>query len=123
MANGIPFESALEYLRASLNEKLKDLERDFISFKERDFISFKADIGAQIQTLRRDSRQLVEKQFESERAATAQRSEFERAIDARIENIEILLKRLDATGKWFAGTALSIIGVAATALVLRWLGV
>lgn len=115
MANGIPFESALEYMRDAFNEKLKELERDFFSFR--------AEMAAQIQDLRRDSRQLVEKQFEFERTATAQRSEFEHAIDARIENIEILLKRLDATGKWFAGTALSIIGVAATALVLRWLGV
>lgn len=114
MANGVPFETALEYLKVSFEEKLKDLERDFISIR--------MDFGSQLQEVRRDGRQIVERQYEFEKAVAAGRSEFEKGIDARIENIETLLGRLNTTAKWFAGTALSIAGIVATSFVLRWLG-
>lgn len=96
MPNGIPFEVALEYMRIAFDEKSKDLERDFIGLK--------VDLGSQVQTIRRDNRQAVEKQYE-----------FEKGIDRRIMAIE-------AAVRWIKGATSTIAIAALVALAIKVLG-
>lgn len=114
MANSIPYNTALEYLRDALEEKIKEVERDVVHFR--------MEIGKQIQDVRRDNRQIAEKQFEFEKTATKERSLFEKSIDKRIGQMEEILLRLDKIIKWFVGVGLTIAGAVALAQVLKLLG-
>jgi hypothetical protein len=115
-SGGISFVQLVEYTRIGLEEKINDSQRDFDAYR--------AEVGATIQDMRRDGRQLVERQYKYERMIDTRMRDHVKAIDDRIGNIERIMERVERFARWMIYTLIGSVFVAvSTAVALKALGI